>query len=71
VRTFSDLERFEIVAKAFELETGVLAPGKSQAPGAGGLSPEERSKLFEPWSAKNMATIRRTIMAIEHLGLVQ
>ena len=47
---------FEIIAKMFEIDTGLLAPGKDDADTS--VSYEERKKEFKKWQEKNSNHIK-------------
>ena len=49
-------DRFEALAAEFYRDTGITAPGKDEAPGAGGLDLEMRRAAWNQW-IKNKADV--------------
>lgn len=47
-------DAFELMATAFQEDTGYLAPGKDQPPGAADPQ-EERERVFSEWFEDNVA----------------
>jgi len=58
---------FEITAKAFELMTGLIAPGKDIPRAAYSISAEERRKYYTEWIEKNGETVGAMLAAMSHI----
>lgn len=62
---FNEIQRYEIMARAFRAMTGHMAPGKDQSALAGGSSYEERTAAWDAWIAQHGEAVRQTIRAAE------
>ncbi|NBW08291.1 MAG: hypothetical protein EBR82_09710 [Caulobacteraceae bacterium] len=62
------IERFEIVAAAFYIQTGFMRPGKDIAAAMGvGYSDEERSAAFDAWINANREVVNAMLLGFERV----
>ena len=58
-------ERFEILAEAFRVMTGHMAPGKDASMHSYPAPYEEREAAWAAWSAQNLDAARAVLRAVE------
>lgn len=65
----TELEKFEIVAEAFRLMTGMMAPGKDAGMFAyqGADYETERRNLFDAWSKANSELVQAMFAAFDRI----
>ena len=57
--------QFEILAEAFRLMTGYMAPGKDTAAAAGAAPIEERIQRWGAWNVNNQEIISAMLRAVD------
>jgi hypothetical protein len=60
--------KFEIVARAFELMTGRLAPGKDYPSACGPINEAERNDTWIEWKDHHEKIIKAMLAAVEEQG---
>jgi hypothetical protein len=61
----SIVDRYELKAAAFNMLTGIMAPGKDPPPGSNQPPYEERFKAWEEWTDKHNDVLNALIDAIQ------
>ena len=59
--------RYELRARAFELMTGQLAPGKDAPAEVNGASMEEREQAWREWLEQHFACVEAMLKAVDEL----
>lgn len=61
----NDIEKYEVMAGAFRIMTGHMAPGKDASPASYPAPYEDREAAWREWFAKNAECVRAVILAVE------
>ena len=63
----TELEKFEIIAEAFRIDTGLWPPGKDRPPSMGPYDPSETSKQFAEWCVLHARIISAMLESFERI----
>ena len=63
----TEIEEFEVLAEAFRIMTGHMAPGKDAAAASGAATYEERREAFDAWMETNEECAATIFMAIKRV----
>lgn len=63
----TDYERFEILAEAFRVMTGHMAPGKDASMHSYPAPYEERQAAWDAWNAQHLDALRAVLTAVERV----
>ena len=67
MKKLNSIERYEIIARAFYLATGHMAPGKDPAPATYPASFEERFAVYQKWVDNNRFMLAYMLRAFEDI----